>query len=384
MARRIGIFCDSYRPENKAVAVRMYHFAQAFASVGYDVTVTTTTKEKEPSPFPVRIQTNWTTAPSNLQSNVVRLLSELVMGVELFLRILFKRYDVVLLSSPPFLASSLGALASKIKGIPFIFDVRDEYPEVYFAANLLLPSSLAGKILLNLESGIYRNSLLVISVTEGICRRITQKCPGATVRLVRNGYDATRFFPEQKHYETFTVVFHGNMGKFQDPDLILRLAAKAQEERRNIEFLIIGWGNNDSAVNEQELTNVRYMGMVNYEDISATIARAHLGISFRTNDLISKNAFPVKLYEYIGVAIPAIITPKSEAGKFFEANEIGYEFDPDEWQNIYDRIIYLSEHPDEISRLRRNLLKKRGNFSRNAISDDLVKTVTALLDLSRN
>ena len=383
MARRIGIFCDSYRPENKAVAVRIYHFAQAFASAGYDVTVTTTTKEKASSPFPVRIQTNWTTAPSNLQSNVVRLLSELVMGVELFLRILFKRYDVVLLSSPPFLASSLGALASKIKGIPFIFDVRDEYPEVYFAANVLLPSSLAGKILLNIESRIYRSSLLVISVTEGICRRITEKCPEATVRLVRNGYDDTKFFPAQKHYETFTVVFHGNMGKFQDPDLILRLAAKAQEERRNIEFLIIGWGNNDRSLSEQQLTNVRYLGMVHYEAICETISRAHLGISFRTNDLISKNAFPVKLYEYIGVVIPAIITPRSEAGEFFEMNDIGYQFNPDEWRDIYNKIVHLTEHPDEISRLRKNILEKREAFSRSTISDNLVRTVTALLNLSR-
>lgn len=381
MARRIGIFCDSYRPENKAVAVRMYHFARAFQQAGYDVTVTTATKNTEPSP--VRIRNILTTAPSNLQRHTIRLLSELIMGAEFFLRILFTRYDIVLLSSPPFLTCSFAALACRIKAIPYVFDVRDEYPEVYFSAGLLRPSSVPGKILQNIERKIYRNASLVISVTQGICIRITEKCREAKVKLVRNGYDAEKFLPAENTYETFTIVFHGNMGKFQDPDLILRLAARAQKEQRKIEFLIIGWGNNDAALNEQELTNVRYLGMVHYQDIPQTIARAHVGISFRTNDLISKNAFPVKLYEYIGVAIPAIITPRSEAGEFFEMHNIGYQFNPNEWEDIYTRIVYLAEHPDEISRLRQNILKERDAFSRNAISDDLVKAVTSLLDLSR-
>lgn len=377
MARSIAIFCDSYRPENKAVAVRMYHFAEAFARSDYDVTVITATKFSGTSP--VRVRGIFTVAPSNLQSNTVRLFSEWIMGVEFFLRILFARYDVVLLSSPPFLSSALGALACKIRRIPYVFDVRDEYPEVYFSAGLLRPSSMAGRILLRLEKAIYQNALLVVSVTHGICTRITKKASGATVRLVRNGYDAEKFFPATRAYPNFTVVFHGNMGKFQDPDLVLKLAAKAHEEKRNIEFLIIGWGNNDALLNEQALPNVRYLGMVGYDAIPDTIARAHLGISFRTNDLISRNAFPVKLYEYIGVGVPALITPRSEAGEFFESRNIGYQFNPEEWQDIYGKIIYLADHPDDLSRLRNNILEERKAFSRNAIADELVRTVTSLL-----
>ncbi|HEY8511775.1 MAG TPA: glycosyltransferase family 4 protein [Cyclobacteriaceae bacterium] len=382
MARRIGIFCDSYRPENKAVAVRLYHLAEAFARHDYAVTVVTATRFTEPSP--VRVRRIVTIAPSNLQSNIVRLLSEVIMGMEFFVRILFSRYHIVLLSSPPFLSMAFGAFACKLRGIPYVFDVRDEYPEVYFTAGLLSPTSIIGRILLSIERAIYNNALLVTSVTQGICTRIGKKSMKATVKLVRNGYDGQKFFPASDLYPNFTVVFHGNMGRFQDPDLILKLASKAHEEKRNIEFLIIGWGNNDILLSEQALPNVRYLGMVHYDAIPDAIAHAHLGISFRTDDLISRNAFPVKLYEYIGVGVPALITPRSEAGEFFESKQIGYQFNPDEWQEIYSKIVYLADHPDDLSKLRKNILEERKAFSRTEISDDLVRTVTSLLDNRRN
>src|SRR5690606_39852460 len=75
------------------------------------------------TPFPY---TTLFRSPSNESSNLVRLIAELMLGMEMFIRILFCRYDAIVITSPPFFAALFGTLASRLGGIPYVFDVRDE------------------------------------------------------------------------------------------------------------------------------------------------------------------------------------------------------------------------------------------------------------------
>src|SRR6188768_2103229 len=104
MNLKIGIFCDAFRPENKAVAVRMFHLADAFSKKGFDVVVQTSTRAAI-SNSDIKVKQNIMRAPSNGESNGRRLVAELLLGIEIFWRILISRYTIVLLTSPPFFAS---------------------------------------------------------------------------------------------------------------------------------------------------------------------------------------------------------------------------------------------------------------------------------------
>jgi glycosyltransferase involved in cell wall biosynthesis len=371
----LGIFCDSFFPENKAVAVRLFHIAQALSKQpGVNVTINTSTRKTDSSTSNFRIRRNLIPTPSNEASNIMRLLNELLLGIEMFFVVLFSSYQLIIFSSPPFLASFFGVLAARIRRKPYVFDVRDEYPEVFFTSGLLKETSPPGKILLAIEKSIYKNAFLVITVTDGICKRIDLKVGQENfTQLVRNGYDETKFFPSAEKENEFTIVFHGNLGKFQDPKLIVSLAERALLLGKKFNFVVIGFGGMDGVLKKNKLTNLKFLGMVRYEDIPSLIARANVGISFRTDETISKNSFPVKLYEYIGVGIPVIITPISEAGDFFESNNLGFQFDPKEEDSIFQKLVELSENHDERNQIAEKILKVRYAFSRQMISNHFAK-----------
>jgi glycosyltransferase involved in cell wall biosynthesis len=369
---RVGIFCDAFLPDNKAVAIRMYHLAQAFKQRS-DVVVHTSTKQT--SKFDFSLNQNVCGAPSSDSGAIRRLIAELALGVEIFFRIFFSRYQIVVISSPPFFTGFLGVLAARLRKVPYVFDVRDEYPEVYFTAGLLMPDSFGGKLLLRIERFIYKKALVVSTVTEGIQQRILSKIGEHKVELVRNGFDEDLFSPSQDKESVFTVVFHGNIGKFQNPELIIELARLAHEKKIPINFKVIGWGNNDSSLKDISLPNLKYYGMVEYKKIPSLISQAHIGISFRSSDIISVNSFPVKLYEYMGVGIPMIITPISEAGDFLEEKKLGFQFSGENPREILEKIEEVSRHTELLNELTANVKAIRHQFSRQAISQLFVEKV---------
>jgi glycosyltransferase involved in cell wall biosynthesis len=362
---RVGIFCDSFLPDSKAVAIRMYHLAQAL-SLHSDVIVHTSTRQE--GKFDFTVIRNVFAAPSSDSGAFLRLIRELILGVETFIRILFCRYTIIIITSPPFFTAFLAVLAARLRNKPFAFDVRDEYPEVYFTAGLLKADSIAGRLLVTIETYIYKKAYLISTVTEGIQKRIISKVGQNNVELVRNGFDDDLFIPQKSKESIFTVVFHGNIGKFQSPKLIIELARLAYEKGLSINFKVIGWGNNDNMLKEQSLPNLQYYGMVEYNKIPPIISKAHLGISFRSSDIISINSFPVKLYEYIGVGIPMIITPISEAGNFLERHKIGFQFSGERPEEILAKIEELSIHSELLNELVKNLESVRPQFSRQGIS----------------
>ncbi len=380
---RIGIFCDTFYPENKAIAIRLFHFAEELAKVS-GVTVHTSTRATAHKSLPYRVVQNVLPAPSNESSNLVRLIAELLLGMEMFFRILFCRYDAIVITSPPFFAAVMGTLASRMGGIPYVFDVRDEYPEVFFTAGVVKEKSFFGKLLLRAERMVYRHALLVLTVTEGICQRIDVKSgKQGRATLVRNGFDRDLFVPGSQKGNQFTVVFHGNLGKFQDPELIIKVARCVHERDQNIRFKVIGFGNNDESIRVSNQPNVEFIGQVPYHEIPKIIASAHLGISFRSDDIISYNSFPVKLYEYIGIGIPVIVTPVSEAGHFFETFGIGFQYGNTQVEEIASRIVELAQDNVKYEGISKRIADIRERFSRQGISREFATQFLEALKTSK-
>jgi glycosyltransferase involved in cell wall biosynthesis len=365
----IEIFCDSFYPEEKAVGIRLYHLANALKNNDFKVTVNSCIRNPKGD---FNHRKNFFAAPSNKSHALFRLFQEFLLAIEFFFKIIFSRNEVFLLSSPPFLPMVFGAIASKLKGKKYIVDVRDEYPEVYFVSGLIKENSIVGKLLTRTEKFIYRHSFLTITVTENIVKKIITKSGNGNnkVLLVRNGFDEQVFKTSNVKEQNFTIVFHGNIGKFQKPTLLINLAKKALQEKQNIEFVVIGWGNNEASLLESNLTNLKFLGKKSHEAIPEIINKFHVGISVRTDDEISKNSFPVKIYEYLGVGLPVVVTPISEAGNFISNNKLGQQFTGYDENEIFDFILKLKNDSHFYQSFVDSILNNRLNFSRQKISND--------------
>jgi glycosyltransferase involved in cell wall biosynthesis len=316
---------------------------------------------------------------TNKDHVILRLFKELVFGLEMFFRVLLKRSDVFLITSPPFTVALAAVFACVIKNKPFIFDVRDEYPEVYFSEKLISENGLIGRILKKIERWTYKKSVITTTVTSRIVNKLIDKNGGNTdkIKLLRNGYANNITVQNIPKDVPFVILFHGNMGKFQKPDLICDVAEMCVKNNLNVEFRIYGWGNQTSVILEREKTipNLKHMGELNHKDMPTIISKASLGISFQGESDISRNSFPSKVMEFIGSGIPVIVTPISEAGEFVQDNKVGFQYEPSQITEVYLKIKDLLEDKEQMETLRDHTLKIRNSLSRKILSDQFVEDV---------
>lgn len=296
--------------------------------------------------------------PTNQDKLIKRLLKELLCGGELFFKVLLTNHSYYLFSSPPFFIALLGATAALIKKKPYLFDIRDLYPQIYASYGLVKQNSPLYRILLKWTSHIYNNSHAVTTVTKSLVKRVEDQSTKKTI-LIRNGYDDDVIQSHSK-YKNFSCIYHGNLGQFQRIDLILELAKKLPD----IDFYIAGDGPKKNLLNSPP-KNIKYVGQIDREEVLDLLSKCHLGLSFLDDVEVGHESFPVKIYEYIGVGIPSIVTPIGEASRELSENKIGKGFKTNQVKQISEYIALLSSNESTIYyQLRSNVLDIKNLYSR--------------------
>lgn len=310
---KILYFTPFYPPQGEAASTRAYWFVKVLKEAGHSV------KVLNASEFTLR-------PASNKERSIVRLLKENLTGMELFFRVITSRNDMIVLSSPPFFSVIWGALGAIVSGQKYILDVRDLYPQIFFELKMIKENSLFGLFAKKITKLIYQRAHEVMTVTQGLCEEILKYC-NKTPHLVMNGYDPELFFPgkPEDKFEKFTLVFHGTLGKVQNVDTLLKLAKELEND--DLEIIVAGEGPKVQDIVNAKRTNVKYLGNIPYSDIPSILRKCHVGLSFRTDDKIGKEAFPVKVFEYVGSGIPVIMAPPGEAGSMIEKELLGKGFE---------------------------------------------------------
>lgn len=357
----VFFYTPFYPPQSQAAATRCFWLIKTLRDSGKPVRVLTSVKTNESEKLCFN-------PADNKQSTLKRLIFEVLAGIELFLRILRSQEELYVLSSPPFLTIFIGHLACRLKKVPYLIDVRDIYPDVYFAQGLLKENSFIGRRVIRATKKMYERSKGIFSVTPGLVEKIKLLAPKARVELLINGVDTELFRPSTQKYEKFTVIFHGNMGKIQHIPTILKVAEQLVHHEE-IEFVFIGEGPQSKIIQECRLKNVRYLGPRNYKEIPVLISKAHIGFSARRDDEIGSDAFPVKVFEYLGVGIPVILTPRSGIMTKLVPEGL-YEFGNDEIESIARKILELKEKGSPVT--------SSQQFSRKEIS----KKILSFCDLN--
>jgi len=362
------IFSQNFHPSSFADSVRAKSIVEYLNSNGHHVTLFTQTIESKAFESPLlKIHLLKWANPTNNNSIIKRLLNEFNLGIELFCKIVFlKKKDYYIFTSPPFFSCVIGILAKIFKTGDLIFDVRDLYPDVFIYQKLISSRSLGFKLLKLIERFIYNRSKIILVATEGLQREILNRVRVKKVILYKNGY--SEYFKVSKIKEDkFTVVFHGSLSRFQNVELMIDVVKEINLINKNINFIVIGSGPKDSLVKDLNVDNLRFLGRLSNEDTATIVNKCHIGLSLRDDSQISIDAFPVKLYEYIGSGIPSIITPCSEGGKEIERLNIGYNLN-NNLDIIVKTILMLESDRKSYNAIKQQILLNRELFGRKYIT----------------
>lgn len=267
-----------------------------------------------------------------------------------------------LISSPAYLSAFVISMLARIKRVPYMLELRDIYPEVYAEAGLLRRSSIIYRILLKATQSMYRNAEAIIAATDGLKQIVENEAGDTQVYRVYNGFPNALLQLKQTKHERFTVCFHGILGFLQDIETLRIVAERLEPE--DIDVIVIGYGRKANILSSQPLKNLRFLGRLPYEQTINEVARCHIGLCLRIDDGISKIAFPVKVWEYLGLRMPSIITPYCEAGEFLENEKCGFHLPAGDVDGIVRLILELKKSPLNLEGMISRAEQVAPNFTR--------------------
>ena len=161
--------------------------------------------------------------------------------------------DVIVATSPQLLVGLSGWWLARAKRVPFVFEVRDLWPESLAAVGMGDPNSALHRILEKIAGFLYRRCDRIVVVTTAFKKHLIENwnSPPDKISIVENGVETDLFSPgdadrglrkELGAEEKFVVGYIGTMGMAHGLETLIEAAARLQSSAPDVLFLLVGEG----------------------------------------------------------------------------------------------------------------------------------------------
>lgn len=290
-----------------------------------------------------------------------------------------KNIDIVFATSTP-LTIGIPALVLKwFKKLPYIFEVRDLWPEVPIQMGAIKNPFMIKATRL-LEKIIYKNANHVIALSPGMQDGVIKYIPKEKTSMISNMAKIDEFWPREKNEslitqlglkkDSFKIIHFGSLGKANGAYTIIE-SAKLMKEINDVEFLFVGGGSTEQElvdeVNKYKLTNVKFLGKFPMKEVSEIVNFSDVSmISFLDLPILYTNS-PNKLFDSLSAGKPIIVNSAGWTKDIAEEYNCGYYVNPQKAQELMEKIIYLKNNP--------TLVKEMGEKSRNLAETKYDKSI---------
>jgi glycosyltransferase involved in cell wall biosynthesis len=184
-----------------------------------------------------------------------------------------KGVDVIFATSTPLTIGIPAMILKRLKNLPFVFEVRDQWPEIPIELGFI-KNPVLKKVLLWLEKRIYQSSSGIVALSPGMAGGVREIIgDDKPITVAPNCSDIDIFRPEidgsdirKKHGwdDKFVLLHFGAMGKANGLDFVIK-AAERLKENRDIHFVLLGGGSEKEKLQQ----DIRSRGLDNIEIIDS-------------------------------------------------------------------------------------------------------------------
>jgi glycosyltransferase involved in cell wall biosynthesis len=204
--------------------------------------------------------------------------------------------DLVFATSTPLTVAVPGVLAAKLRRAPFVFEVRDLWPEVPIEMGALR-NPLARRLAGALAGFAYRNAQEVVALSPGMAAGVRARRPATRVEVIPNAADLDLFAVDPEAVRRFRdahrwlgdrplIVYTGALGMVNGVDYLIRAARRMREVDPDVQVLIVGhgreWADTERLAAEYGVldTTVRMWPKVPKSELPVILGAATLSTSF--------------------------------------------------------------------------------------------------------
>jgi glycosyltransferase involved in cell wall biosynthesis len=305
-----------------------------------------------------------------MRGRVSNYLSYLALAVP---RALAIRSDVVLAMTDPPIVGIAGAVVARITGRPFVYNIRDLYPDMALGGNIVRPSWWV-----NCWERMHRwalgRAIRVIVLGDDMRDRILSKgIARERVVVVRDGAVASASLPEQSDPAVqeircgfpFVVLHAGNLGFYGAWGTLLKAAEILCNEP--IGFVFVGEGANRGVVEDAALRspNMRVLPFRPSGQVPHVMTAGDLHVVTVRRGLEGV-VVPSKLYSILAAGRPVLVVAptESDAARVVMESGCGVAADPDDPTAVATAICELRNDPARLREMGRRAREAAQKYAR--------------------
>jgi glycosyltransferase involved in cell wall biosynthesis len=304
-----------------------------------------------------------------------------------------KDIDIIYATSTPLTIGIPAILLKWFKRIPFIFEVRDQWPRIPIEMNII-KNKIIIKILQCLEKFLYEQSAGIVALSPGMADGIKSIIGNdRKVVVVPNSSDLDTFSPandgskirkEHGWENKFILIHFGAIGKANGLEFLIEAARKLRNERE-IHFVIIGDGSEkERLINiaaKLKLENIEFIGSISKDVLKNYVAAADVSLVIFANYPILEHNSANKFFDSLAAGKPILLNYSGWQRELLEKNNAGFGIDIHNLEQFSANILKLYKSKEILNVMGKNARRlAEDQFGRNLLSEKVLKLLEATVN----
>ena len=263
-----------------------------------------------------------------------------------------KKFDVILVTSPPLFVGASAYVLSRLKRIPFVFEVRDLWPESAIDTGVLTNKWII-EMAYAFENFMYKSAKRVNVLTPAFRDKLIQKgvakekicfIPNAAdfslAEKIQENFDPQNFKRELGLENKFVITYVGAHGVANH--LIQLIEAAELLKDIPVVFQLIGSGMKKEMLQqeakERQLSNVIFRDPVAKAEVFKYILASDMGTSVLKKVDTFKTIYSNKTFDYMSCKKPILLAIDGVSRKLVEEAACGVYVEPENPTGIAENV----------------------------------------------
>jgi hypothetical protein len=363
---KILFLTDNFPPEVNAPATRTLEHCREWVKKGAEITVLTCFPNYPTGKvYPgyknqlykveyiegIKVVRLWSYMTAN-EGFIKRVLDYISFAFMAFWAGLFKKTDIIIATSPQFFTAVAGGALGFFKRVPWIFEVRDLWPESIRAVEAMDKQRVLDW-LEKLELLLYKKATCVVVVTEAFKDNLIRRgIKAEKIEVIKNGVmlDVYKQQPKNKILleklgltDKFVVAYMGTHGMAYKLDFLIESANRITDP--SVQLVFIGDGaekaNLLKIIEEKKPKNVTMLNSVTKAEMVDYISITDIAlVNLKKSDTF-KTVIPSKIFENAAMQKPILLGVQGESQAIVENYKAGLCFEPENETDFIEKLMIL-------------------------------------------